>query len=64
MQSVNNLTHGGARSGAGRPKKADKRKLIGFFFDPATITLLHKALPTYARSRFVERLVIDALTQS
>ena len=53
-------THGGARKGAGRPRKADSRQLVNFTLSRETVALLREKIPARGRSMFVEVAITEA----
>jgi hypothetical protein len=56
------MTRGGARKGAGRPRKADSRRvLVNFTLSPETVDLLRSAIRAQQRSAFVEACILNAL---
>ena len=55
------MTHGGARKGAGRPRKADSRVLVNFTLSVWAAGLLRSGVRVRERSRFVEAAILAAL---
>jgi hypothetical protein len=55
------MNHGGARKGAGRPRKADSRILVNFTLSPQTVHLLRTQVSARHRSMFVEAAILVAL---
>ena len=56
------MTHGGARKGAGRPRKADSRRvLVNFTLSVWAAGLLRSGVRVRERSRFVEAAILAAL---
>ena len=53
-------THGGARKGAGRPRKNDSRQLVNFTLSRETIATLRAKIPSRSRSMFVEVAITEA----
>lgn len=55
------MTHGGARKGAGRKQKDNKRVLANFTLAPETVERLRHKVPPYGRSAFVQSAIEEAL---
>jgi hypothetical protein len=55
------MNHGGARKGAGRPRKADSRVLVNFTLSRKTVDLLRLLVSAGERSIFVEAAIKAAL---